>query len=126
VMMRIMVLGAPARSKALRPFVEYKKAPPEHAAALQEQADRALRHFCYEGDLKWISLLLWAGADPRSRGPALDARWADDPECHTTALREACSKGSLDVLKKLKIDPHTDDLSELLSSAALTSKETIE
>lgn len=111
---------------ALRPYVEYKKAHPELASGLQEQADRALRHFCNEGDLKWISLLLWAGANPRSRGPDLDDRWADDPECHTTALKEACSKGNLDVLKKLKIDPHTDDLSELLSSAALTSKETIE
>jgi len=111
---------------ALRPYVEYKKAHPEFAAGLQEQADRALRHFCNEGDLKWISLLLWAGANPRSRGPDLDDRWADDPECHTTALKEACSKGNLEVLKKLKIDPHTDDLSELLSSAALTSKETIE
>lgn len=111
---------------ALRTFVEYKKAHPELAPQLQEQADRVLRHFCYEADLKWVNLLLWAGANPRSRGPDLDDRWADDPECHTTALKEACSKGNLDVLKKLKIDPHTDDLSELLSNAALTSRETIE
>lgn len=112
---------------ALRPFVEYKKAHPELASALQDQIDRALRHFCYEGDLKWVSLLLWAGANPRSRGPDMDDRWAGDPECHTTALNEACSKGKLDVLKKLKPDPRSDDLSELLSSAALaTSKETIE
>lgn len=110
---------------ALRPFVEYKKAHPETAAALQEQADRALRHFCYEGDLKWISLLLWAGANPRSRGPTLDDRWADDPECHTTALREACSKGNLEVLAKLKPDPQTDNLSELLSSAAISNSKEI-
>ena len=76
----------------LRRYVEYKKAHPELAASLQEQADRALRHFCNEGDLKWISLLLWAGANPRSRGRDLDDRWADDPECHTTALKEACAK----------------------------------
>jgi hypothetical protein len=62
---------------ALRSYVE--KAHPELASGLQEQADRALRHFCNEGDLKWISLLLWAGANPRSRGPDLDDRWADDP-----------------------------------------------
>ena len=54
----------------------------------------------------------------------MDDRWVDDPECHTTALREACSKGNLGVLKKLKPDPGSDNLSELLSSAALaTSKE---
>jgi len=112
---------------ALRQFVEYKKAHPELAPQLQEQADRALRHFCYEGDLKWVSLLLWAGANPRSRGPTLDERWIDEPECHTTALKEACSKGSLEILKRLKPDPKVDDLSELLSSAAIaTSKELIE
>ena len=32
----------------------------------------ALRQFCQEGNLKWVSLLMWAGANPRSRGPALD------------------------------------------------------
>jgi hypothetical protein len=106
---------------ALRPFLEYKRAHPELAASLQEQADRALRHFSYEGDLKWVSLLLWAGASPRTRGPSLDERWADDPECYTTALLEACSKGNLDVLKKLKPDPAIDDLSELLSSVGLSA-----
>jgi len=40
---------------ALRPFVEYRKTHPEMASALQEQADRALRHFCYEGDLKGLA-----------------------------------------------------------------------
>lgn len=109
---------------ALRPFVEYRKTHPDVAPVLQEQADRALRHFCYEGDLKWVSLLLWAGANPRSRGPTLDDRWADDPECHTTAFQEACSKGNLEVLSKLKLNPQTDNLSELLSSVSGTdSKE---
>ena len=101
---------------ALRPFVDYKKSRPDLAPALQEQVDRALRHFCYEGDLKWVSLLMWAGADPRSKGSTLDDRWVDDPECHTTAFQEACSGGKLDVLKRLKPDPRFDDLSELLSS----------
>ena len=103
---------------ALRPFVEYKKTHADVAPALQEQADRALRHFSYEGDLKWISLLIWAGANPRSRGPTLDDRWANEPECHTTAFQEACSKGNLEVLAKLKPDPQADNLSELLSSVS--------
>lgn len=112
---------------ALRPFVEYKKRHPDLAPALQKQADRALRHFSYEGDLKWISLLLWAGADPRSLGPALDDRWADDPDCHTTALKEACSKGNLEVLRKLKPNPELDDFGDLLSDAAHSnSKEMLE
>jgi hypothetical protein len=104
---------------ALRPFVEHKKSHPELATALQEQADRALRYFCYEVDLKWVSLLLWAGANPRSRGPTLDDRWEDDPECHTTAFLEASSKGSIEILKRLKPNPQTDNLSELIANASL-------
>jgi hypothetical protein len=112
--------------RALRPFVDYKKAHPELADSLQAQADRALRHFAGQGDLKWISLMMWAGANPRRLGPDLDDRFADDPDCHTTALREACSKGSLDALKKLKPDPRLDNLSDLLQAAALSeSKELI-
>jgi hypothetical protein len=38
----------------------------------------------------------------------MDDRWVDDLECHTTALNEVCSKGNLDVLKKLKPDPRSD------------------
>ena len=62
--------------RALRPFVDYKKAHPELADALQAQVDRALLHFAYQADLKWISLLMWAGANPRSLGPDLDGRYA--------------------------------------------------
>jgi hypothetical protein len=71
--------------------------------------------------------MMWAGANPRSLGPDLDDRYADDPDCHTTALREACSKGSLDALKKLKPDPRLDNFSDLLQAAALSdSKELID
>ena len=113
--------------RALRPFVDYKKAHPEFADSLQAQADRALRHIAGQADMKWISLLMWAGANPRSLGPDLDDRYANDPDCHTTALREACSKGSLDALKKLKPDPRLDKLSDLLQAAALSdSKEVID
>ena len=73
---------------ALRPFVEYRKAHPELAA---EQLDRVLRHFAYEGDLKWISLLIWAGADPRSSGPVLGCtpmiRSASRPQSRSHATK---------------------------------------
>jgi hypothetical protein len=57
---------------ALRPWRGCKEKYPDLAPQLQEQADRALRHFCFKEDLKWVSLLMWAGADPRSSGPTLD------------------------------------------------------
>ncbi len=110
--------GAKVRT-ALRPFVEYQRAHPELAAELQEQLDCALRHFCGEADLKWVSLLMWAGGDPRSRGPCLEKEYTEDPECYTSGLEEACRAENLDVLKKLKPDPGRDNLTELLRSAAI-------
>jgi hypothetical protein len=113
--------GARVRT-ALRPFVEYKQAHPELAAALQEQLDCALRHFCGEGDLKWVSLLMWAGGNPRSRGSCLGKEYTEDPECFTSGLEEACYSESLDVLKRLKPDPNRDNLTELLRCAAICGR----
>jgi hypothetical protein len=42
----------------LRPYVEYKNTHPAIERELQDQEDRALRHFSREGDLKWVSLLM--------------------------------------------------------------------
>ncbi len=109
---------------AIGPYLEVKRAHTELAKHLQEQADRALRFFCYEGNLKWVSLLMWAGADPRSRGPNLH-EWSDDSDSDsfTTAIEEACSKGRLDVVKRLRIDPAKDDLSESLKCAGWSGDE---
>jgi len=61
---------------------------------------------------------MWAGANPRSRGPALDdADHSDDAEWHTTALLEACASGNVEILKRLKPNG-TDDLSGMLEGAA--------
>jgi len=68
----------------------------------------ALREFCRDRNLKCVSLLMWAGADPRSLGPRLE--YADDPEMHTTACHEACTWGHTEILKRLKPDPTRDDL----------------
>jgi ankyrin repeat protein len=62
--------------------------------------------------------MLWAGANPRSLGPKADEADENDSECFTTALKEACYSGNVDVLKKLKPDPQRDNLSELLHCAA--------
>jgi hypothetical protein len=102
---------------ALRPFVDYRRAHPEVATQLQQQLDFALRYFCGEGDLKWVSLLMWAGGDPRSRGPCLGKEYTEDPECYTSALEEACRSENPEVLKRLKPDPSRDNFSELLHSA---------
>jgi ankyrin repeat protein len=116
--------GAKVRT-ALRAFVEYRRVHPELATTLQEQLDCSLRHFCCEGNLKWVSLLIWAGADARSRGPSLGKQYTEDPECYTSGLEEACHSENLDVMKKLKPDPSRDNLSELLHCAAISSRKAV-
>lgn len=101
---------------ALRPWRECREKYADLAPQLQEQADRALRHFCFEGNLKWVSLLMWAGADPRSSGPSLEDD--DDPYAHSTALTAAAHREDVQVLKRLKPEPKRDDIGELLTIAA--------
>ena len=101
---------------ALRALIDLKKARPEIAPALQAQADRALRHFSKQGDLKWVSLMMWAGANPRTPGPQLHED--DDPENYVTALQEACYGGHVDVLKKMKPSSSTDDIADLFRCTA--------
>jgi hypothetical protein len=116
-----VAFGAKIRT-ALRPFLESRRAHPELAAALQEQLDCALRHFCDKADMKWISLLIWAGGDVRSLGPCLGKDYTTDTECYTSGMKEACYSGNVDVMRKLKPDAGRDDLSELLHCAAVSGK----
>lgn len=54
---------------------------------IQRQVNEALRHHCREGDLKWVSLMLWAGADPYDCEPVGAPDELDGRE--TTALEFA-------------------------------------
>lgn len=102
---------------ALSPWRECREKYPDLACQLQEQADRALRHFCFKGDLKWVSLLMWAGADPRSSGPMLDDD-DDDPDEYLTALTAAAYSENFQILKRLKPDAKRDGVDILLTNAA--------
>lgn len=113
--------GAKIRT-AIRAFIEYKQAHPDLAPALSEQANMALRYFCSKGDMKWISLMLWAGADPRAMGPSLDERNPTDADCYVSAMQEACYVGNVEVLKKLKPEAARDNLQDLLHSASISSR----
>jgi hypothetical protein len=112
-------------------FLDCKRARPDLAAALQEQADMALRQACQDEDLKWVSLLMWLGADPRSKGLPTDyledKDIADDPTSQESALQMACSSRKLAILQRLKPDPKVDNLSELMAAAAsiMTTPETV-
>lgn len=49
------------------------------------------------------------------------SHYDDDPECDRTAVEEARSSGKLDVLRRFKVNPESDDLTELLRCAALSA-----
>ena len=106
-------------------YLDCRRNRPDLAAPLQEQADMALRQFCQEGNLKWVSLLMWAGADPRSRGPALDdVDHIADPEWHTTAFHEASASGNVEILRRLK-PTRADDLAGMLERAAFSAHQDV-
>lgn len=99
---------------ALGIFRSYK----DRFSSFQEQANIALRYHCRKGNLKWVSLMLWAGADPYAKGP--DSWHEDpDPECDQNALELSAGYEHFDVfnLKKIRLDPTNPDLKEILLEA---------
>lgn len=98
---------------ALGLFMRYRDQHP----SFKEQLDIALRYHCKEGNLKWVSLLLWAGADPYSKGP--DTPHDDDPESFCSALELAAIYGHHEVfkLKKIRLDPGHPHAGDLLRNA---------
>jgi hypothetical protein len=84
------------------------------------QATMALRVHAREGDMKWVSLLIWAGADPRLEVPDLDS---DPPERNLgTALGDALRHGREEVIRKIGVDPTRDDPTALLVEYAFSCK----
>ena len=82
---------------------------------LQFQAAMALRHFCDEGSLRGVSLMMWLGANPRTKVPH-DAD-DEDEEYWDTAMQAAAWKGQMDIIKRLKPDPALDDVNQLLNQS---------
>lgn len=120
-----------ARVKAaLGIFLDCKRARPDLAEALQKQVDMALRQACQDDDLKWVSLLMWLGANPRTKGLTtedLDSSDAvEDADDRQSALQIACRRKP-EILKRLKPDPALDDLRELIAAATslVTTPETV-
>lgn len=92
----------------------------DRIASAREQAAMALRYHAKRGNLKWVSLLLWAGADARLRVPEIeDLNW--DEKCESeeedtgTALDAAVLYGHFEIVKKIALDPAHDDVTALLN-----------
>jgi len=77
-------------------------------------------------DLKWVSLMLFAGADPRTSGPSLtyDGDIDDSDDCENrTALEAAAHAKDVRILKRLKPDKQRDDIDKLLAEAGTFGRE---
>lgn len=103
---------------AIGVFKEYRSKIP----GLQQQADMALRRFCRDGNLKWVCLLLWAGANPRARVP--DLYDEEEPDDYRSGLEEAVHWGRQDVIKKIGINSKKDDLAEVAIWASIADNST--
>jgi ankyrin repeat protein len=104
---------------ALGIFKSYK----DRFTSFQEQTNIALRYHCRKGNLKWISLMLWADADPYAKGPD---SWNEelDPEEDRNALELAAYYEHFDVfnLKQIRLDPMKPKLKDLLLGACHAKK----
>lgn len=93
-----------------RPFLGIYKSLIQKNPQIQFQADIALRHFCKEGSMRGVSLMLWLGADPRRKVPY---EVGDAEEVWDTALMSAAWEGNLEVLAKLQPSRDADDINAL-------------
>ncbi len=69
---------------------------------------------CRRWKSEWVSLLLWAGADPRLPVPRMDDSDVNKDDFET-ALVAAVRRGQFDVVKKIGIDPARDDVTALIN-----------
>ncbi len=116
-----IVTGAPIaralfeRDKAMLGIVkEYLPKRPE----IQAQVDMAFRSCCNEGRMRGVCLLLWLGANPRAKGH--DLKCKRDCGLERSGLEEAIAGGHVEIIKKIGIDPKTDDLGNLMFEAAFS------
>ncbi len=105
---------AEALKRAPRGFLGVFKAYIGRFPDWQFQADMALRHFCREGSMRGVCLLLWLKADPRAKVPS---EAGDEPDTWESGLWQACINGHVEIVKKIGPKPEKDDLDELLRLA---------
>jgi hypothetical protein len=95
----------------LEPIISVYKANVQIMPALQVQADMALCDFAKEGNLRAVSLLLWAGAHPDVEIPEDDPKAEFSGSC---ALEEAVRAGHL---KRLQTHSAREISGEIVGAA---------
>lgn len=97
---------------ALRVFKKYR----ERFASLPEQANIALRNHCKDGNLKWISLMLWIGADPYKPGADDYRQCSGSGYGGPSALAYAALYNHYEVfdLKQLRLNARNPELPQII------------
>jgi hypothetical protein len=74
---------------------------------LEFQISMALRHFCEQGSIRNVSLMLWLGGNPRTNVPLKSED--RDEQSWQSSLDTALLRGNLEIVKKLGFDNTRDD-----------------
>jgi hypothetical protein len=103
-----------------RPLFGFAKRHRENNPRVQTELNIALSHHVSEENEKGVQLCLWAGADPHV--PTLSLRFwrrsgnkddENETDYGVSAVYEACLRGNVEILKRLRPDPTRDDFDEL-------------
>lgn len=109
-----------------KPLFGFAKRHRDEDPKIQKELNIALAHHAEEGNEKGILLCLWAGADPHAPAPSLRyPDWTDDEDSESdddrflgfTAIHEACRRGDVRILERLRPDPSRDDFDDLYQTA---------
>lgn len=95
--------------------------------SFQEQGEIALRYHCREGNQKWASMLLWAGADPYRPGGYDPVKDPAGDYGELSAIGFAAALGHLGILpsKRIVVDAASPVAKEILRHGSLPKGFTI-
>ncbi len=101
-----------------KPLLGFYKQMRGEYPSLDDQAALALYQAVSDKSVRWICLLIWAGADPFRKVPSgLDEDW-DDEINMTTAASHACWSDNEALLPAMKLKPTKEQALELCRKAA--------
>ncbi len=94
-------------------YMRYRKKYP----TFKRQLNLALRHLARQGNLKWVSLLMWAGGDPHLHLPDIGEQ--SMPANRHQRARRGGPTDRHEIVDKIGIDPKRDNVDRMFELACL-------
>jgi hypothetical protein len=94
-------------------YMRYRNKVP----SFKRQLNLALKYHARAGNLKWVSLLMWAGGDPHLRLPEIGEK--PNRKEDTSALEDAVFGQRYDIVDKIGIDSERDNVNRMFETACL-------